>query len=63
MTAVKTGAIRPANDTLITRPGPRLVEGLRDLALAIHPELASVLPAPSPAVPISAPSPATSAAP
>ncbi len=43
MTAVKTGAIRPANDTLVTRPGPRLVEGLRDLALAIHPDL--VLPA------------------
>jgi iron complex transport system substrate-binding protein len=42
MTAVKTGAIRPANDTLVTRPGPRLVEGLRDLALAIHPDL--VLP-------------------
>jgi iron complex transport system substrate-binding protein len=56
MTAVKTGTIRPANDTLITRPGPRLVEGLRDLALAIHPELASLVPAPSP-------SPAASAAP
>jgi iron complex transport system substrate-binding protein len=56
MTAVKTGAIRPANDTLITRPGPRLVEGLHDLALAIHPELASVLSAPNP-------SPAASAAP
>jgi iron complex transport system substrate-binding protein len=41
MTAVKAGAIRPANDTLITRPGPRLVEGLRNLLVAIHPELAS----------------------
>ena len=38
MTAVKTGAIRPVNDLVITRPGPRLVEGLRDLALAIHPD-------------------------
>ena len=47
ITAVKTGAIRPANDLLITRPGPRLGEGLRDLAVAIHPELASILPAPS----------------
>lgn len=43
MTAVKAGAIRPANDTLITRPGPRLVEGLRNLLVAIHPELASAL--------------------
>jgi len=48
MTAVRSGAIRPANDTLVTRPGPRLVDGLRDLAIAIHPELATVLPAASP---------------
>ena len=44
MAAVKTGAIRPVNDIVITRPGPRLVEGLRVLAIAIHPELASILP-------------------
>jgi len=43
MTAVKNGAIRPVEDTIVTRPGPRLVEGLRALALAIHPGL--VLPA------------------
>ncbi len=49
ISAVTAGAIRPANDTLITRPGPRLVEGLRDLAVAIHPELAAIFPAPSPA--------------
>ena len=42
MTAVKTKAIRPIDDTVVSRPGPRLVEGLRDLALAIHPDL--VLP-------------------
>ena len=42
MTAVKTDAIRPVNDIIITRPGPRLVQGLRELALAIHPDL--VLP-------------------
>ncbi len=48
MTAVKTGAIRPANDIVITRPGPRLVEGLRALAAAIHPELAAVFPEPRP---------------
>ena len=57
MSAVTTGAIRPADDTLISRPGPRLVEGLRDLAVAIHPELAAVLPAPtSPVVASAAPS-------
>ena len=49
MTAVETGAIRPVNDLIVTRPGPRLVEGLRELAQAIHPDL--VLP---PAVPIPA---------
>lgn len=44
MTAVREGAIRPVNDTVVTRPGPRLTEGLRALALAIHPDLE--LPAP-----------------
>jgi iron complex transport system substrate-binding protein len=38
MTAVARGAIRPADDKLITRPGPRLAEGLRSLILAIHPD-------------------------
>ncbi len=37
MTAVKTGAIRPVDDVVVTRPGPRLAEGLRALALAIDP--------------------------
>ncbi|HEY2916010.1 MAG TPA: helical backbone metal receptor [Candidatus Limnocylindrales bacterium] len=37
--AVQTGAIYPVDDTVITRPGPRLVEGLLDLVRAIHPEL------------------------
>ena len=46
MTAVKTGAIRPVDDVVVTRPGPRLVEGLRALALAIDPT-ASLPPAPS----------------
>jgi iron complex transport system substrate-binding protein len=60
MSAVKGGAIRPANDTLITRPGPRLVDGLRDLAVAIHPELAATFPAAS-VVPSAAASVAPSA--
>ena len=38
MTAVRTGAVRVADDKLITRPGPRLGQGLRSLILAIHPE-------------------------
>jgi iron complex transport system substrate-binding protein len=55
MAAVKTGAIRPADDVVISRPGPRLVLGLIALAIAIHPELAGQLPGSSPA-----PSPAVS---
>ena len=39
MTAARTGAIRPGDDRLVTRPGPRIGEGLRALALAIHPGL------------------------
>ena len=38
MTAVREGAVRPVWDTIVTRPGPRLAEGLAALALAIHPE-------------------------
>ncbi len=48
MTAVKDGAIRPADDTVISRPGPRLVQGLQALAVAIHPELAAMFPQPTP---------------
>ncbi|MCY7417438.1 MAG: helical backbone metal receptor [Chloroflexi bacterium] len=43
ITAVTEGAVRPVNDTVITRPGPRLAEGLASLARAIHPELADEL--------------------
>jgi iron complex transport system substrate-binding protein len=42
MTAVRTNAIRPVDDVVVSRPGPRLLEGLRSLAQAIHPDL--VLP-------------------
>jgi iron complex transport system substrate-binding protein len=59
MTAVKDGAIRPVDDIVITRPGPRLVEGLKLLALAIHPD-ADISGAPSSA---ESPSPSASAAP
>ena len=40
MTAVKDGRIVAVDDIVITRPGPRLAEGLRALIAAIHPELA-----------------------
>ena len=39
MTAVKDGRVVPLpEDILITRPGPRIVDGLEALARAIHPE-------------------------
>ena len=44
--AVKAGAIRPVDDIVVTRPGPRLADGLAALAMAIHPDLA--LPSPAP---------------
>jgi ABC-type Fe3+-hydroxamate transport system substrate-binding protein len=45
LTAVKTGDVRSVNDTEITRPGPRLATGFRNLALAMYPDL--VLPSPA----------------
>lgn len=39
LTAVKTGDIRSVSDTEITRPGPRLATGMRNLALAMYPDL------------------------
>ncbi len=47
ITAVKDGAIRPVDDVVVTRPGPRLVEGLRALARAIDPGV-PLPPAPAP---------------
>jgi iron complex transport system substrate-binding protein len=37
--AVRNGEIKPVNDIEITRPGPRLPEGLRTLAQAIWPDV------------------------
>ena len=54
LAAVKSGDVRPIDDVIVTRPGPRLAEGIRALAVAIHPDL--VLPS-------AAPSPSGSAAP
>ncbi|MEX1345965.1 MAG: helical backbone metal receptor [Candidatus Limnocylindrales bacterium] len=39
MTAVVNGDVRPVDDVPITRPGPRLAQGLASLARAIHPTL------------------------
>jgi len=36
--AVREGMVIPFNDDLVSRPGPRLVDGLEELARAIHPE-------------------------
>ena len=39
LSAVKEGRVYPFNDDLVSRPGPRLVDGLVELAKLIHPEL------------------------
>ncbi|MFN8387596.1 MAG: cobalamin-binding protein [Anaerolineales bacterium] len=39
ITAVKDGNIFPFDDSLASRPGPRLVDGLEQLAKLLHPEL------------------------
>jgi iron complex transport system substrate-binding protein len=46
LSAVRNGAVRPIDDVIVTRPGPRLAEGIRALALAIHPDLVLSSPAP-----------------
>jgi iron complex transport system substrate-binding protein len=37
--AVQNGRVYPIDDNLISRPGPRVVEGIEELARLIHPEL------------------------
>ena len=44
MAAVQVGRIVVVDDIVITRPGPRLVQGLYDLIKAIHPELVIDVP-------------------
>lgn len=39
MSAVVSGDVRPVDDIPVTRPGPRLPQGLASLARAIHPSL------------------------
>jgi iron complex transport system substrate-binding protein len=48
--AVQQGAVAELGDpNLVSRPGPRLVEGLEEVARAIRPDLFGPLPAPAPA--------------
>jgi iron complex transport system substrate-binding protein len=37
--AVENARVLPFNDDLVSRPGPRMIEGLEELAKAIHPDL------------------------
>ena len=39
MTAIRQNAVYPFDDNLVSRPGPRMVDGLEQLARLIHPEL------------------------
>jgi hypothetical protein len=52
-------------DVIITRPGPRLPDGLEALAVAVHPELAATFPdaAPSPTPSPPTPTPTATATP
>jgi len=45
ITAVVNGDLPPVNDLIVTRPGPRIGEGLASLALAIHPDIDIAPPA------------------
>jgi len=39
LSAVKNGHVVPFNDDLVSRPGPRLVDALEELAKLIRPEM------------------------
>jgi iron complex transport system substrate-binding protein len=39
LSAVESGRVYPFDDNLVSRPGPRLVDGLETLAKLLHPEL------------------------
>lgn len=41
ITAVKEGAIHPIDDIIVTRPGPRLTDGLLELLSKIHPDVSA----------------------
>ena len=39
LTAVQNGKVYPFDDNIVSRPGPRLVDGLEALARLLHPDL------------------------
>jgi iron complex transport system substrate-binding protein len=39
LSAVKAGRVYPVDDNVVSRPGPRIVEGVREIAFALHPDL------------------------
>lgn len=39
LTAVKNGAVYPFDDDLVSRPGPRMVDGLEQMARLFHPDV------------------------
>jgi iron complex transport system substrate-binding protein len=39
LSAIKSGQVVPFNDDLVSRPGPRMVDGLEELAKLLRPEL------------------------
>ena len=41
LSAVKNGRVVVLDDNLVSRPGPRVVEGLKQIAIALHPGLVS----------------------
>ena len=43
LTAVKDGRVLPINDDLVSRPGPRMIDGLETLIKLLHPDLAAEL--------------------
>jgi iron complex transport system substrate-binding protein len=57
ITAVVDNAVVPVDDTIVTRPGPRIGDGLAALALAIHPDAQITPPADLPAYCFANPSP------
>jgi len=44
LSAVKNEKVFPIDDDLVSRPGPRMLDGLEELVRLIHPELADQLP-------------------
>lgn len=44
LSAVKNNRVLPFNDDLVSRPGPRMLDGLEEIVRMLHPELADQLP-------------------